>query len=184
MVKTEQQFFDAISQRSEEHQKAFDYAIKEKLYSQVGSIIRQELDSLIRLSYYECLSESDRQKIIKKFFAGEKVFPNDTTLVNGVDSKGLLNKLPQLGWAKHIYKVGCEFVHLTQLHNWEQGEPQLNFTNAERQDIKTNVDWWQKEYMKTDFVLDINFGFKDLAAAAPGIFNKLRVNLLSMLKRS
>jgi hypothetical protein len=182
LMKTENDFFEAIKQRSEEHQKAFDFAMKEKLYSQVGSIIRQELDSLIRLNYYRSLNFAKKQELLRNFFAGDKAFPSDKNLIAQFDPESLLYRLPFLGWAEHIYKVGCAFVHLTQMHNWEQGEPELTFTDEERKDIVMNVNWWQKEYMKTDFALKSDFSFTDLVAVAPGIFNKLRTNLLGEIK--
>lgn len=113
---TEEQFFEAIRQRSDEHQKAFDFAVREKMYSQMGSIIRQELDSFIRLDYYFELKETDRQEVIRKFFNNEKAFPRDSELV----------KRMQWGWLRHIYNVGCAFIHLSRYHT-SQNTPQLSF---------------------------------------------------------
>ncbi|MDR3186602.1 MAG: hypothetical protein LBU04_07395 [Christensenellaceae bacterium] len=111
----------------------------------MGAIIRQELDSFLRWDYFERLSEHEKQETLKKFLANEKrAFPTHATMLK---TNAIKYKLPSLddndelalrigaemtGWTEFIYYIGCSLIHLTQLHNNGNTEPQLTFSVEER----------------------------------------------------
>ena len=187
----ESQFFEAIKKRSDEHKKAFEFAVQEKLYGQMGAIIRQELDSLLRVDYFKRLSEQEKKDTLAKFLANEKrTFPSDA---NMLETNTIKYELPSkdcdeeielmlgamsMGWTRFIYSIGCSLIHLTQLHNSGEVEPQLAFTDEERREIVEGVNCWQKLAMKSSFRISQDFTFNDLVMAAPAAFHKLRSNLI------
>ena len=170
-------FYNAILKRSEENKKAFDLLMNEGLYSLVGSIIRLELDSLIRVCYINSLdSAKEKRDLIEQFLKGqrwqiEKRLVSDRKMVTHV-----VNNLG-LGWAEHIYDIGCAFIHLSPYHDWGSLLPTENLTQKQREEIVKHVEWNQKIKIK------LTFGFEELVQIAPGVLEKLRNTLQYELKR-
>lgn len=70
-----EKFISIISKRSNENLKSFNLLFSEKLYGNCMSVIRMELDTYIRLYYFEnnC---GDRESMLKSFFNGERLKTN------------------------------------------------------------------------------------------------------------
>jgi len=183
-TKNYQKFKDAIYKRSLENEQAFYLLSKQKLYTLIGVIIRLELDSLMRFCYLESL-EDDEEKdlLINQFLDGkrwelEKGFVTDRKMV-----EHMTNTL-MLGWALHIYDIGCAFVHLSPYHDWAINEPTRNLTIEQRQNIASNVNehvrcGLYKKYNKT---MKESFDFNDLVEISEDVFCKLKDNLRYELK--
>jgi hypothetical protein len=166
-----QTFINSIKSRMEENKKAFSLLMQEKLYSLIGSILRLELDSLIRMAYINSKKdESDKEVLLSQFINGnrwsyEKKLVTDRMMLNN-----LMCRLG-LGWAEPIYDICCAFIHLSPYHDWGEIEPTNNLTIENRKTIVEHV----KAHQHKD--LDLNFGFYDLVSIADGIFDKLQGNL-------
>jgi hypothetical protein len=163
-------FYRAILQRSQENEKALKYLMQEQLYSLIGSIIRLELDSLIRVCYVKSQDAATQEVLIEQFMQGrrwryERDLITDKQMVeNMVWTLGL-------GWAAPIYTIGCAFIHLSPYHDWGNSEPTNNFSQDERAEIIEHIEGHHKIKLSDDFT------FFDLVNVAPKVFEKLKSNL-------
>lgn len=167
-------FYNAIKTRSDENEKALQWLIQEKLYSLIGSIIRLELDSLIRLCYIKALeneNENEKNSLLEQFFNGERWSVEKQIITDRKMVTYVTNSL-MLGWVEPIYDIGCAFIHLSPYHDYANLNPTQNLSNAQRKTIVDHVESHHK------IRLDINFGFNELVNIAPLVFKKLRDNLL------
>lgn len=168
-------FYDAIKKRSDENQKALDWLLKEEIYSLVGSIIRMELDSLFRLSYFNSKNENEKESLLQQFklgqrWSGEKGIVTDRKVVQTL-AKSLL-----LDWATPIYDIGCAFIHLSPYHDWNNSkDPTRNIDNNTRKAIVEHIESHHQKQ------LSVEFTFYDLVSVAKDVFSKLRGNLLREL---
>lgn len=115
-------FSQSILNRSKENSESFACLYEKHLYGNCFSILRQELDSLIRIFYLLNIDNpSEREHYISLTLNGEKwsrfnergrrQFVTDREMVEITSGHRLM------GWANYVYKFGCGFIHLSQLHN-------------------------------------------------------------------
>jgi len=116
-------FSASIISRSKENNDAFECLYEKQLYGNCISILRQEVDSLIRIFYLLSYDDiEDRNLFISMTVSGEKwslinsngkrQFITDRDMVELTSSHKLF------GWANYVYKFGCSFIHLSRLHNY------------------------------------------------------------------
>lgn len=164
-------FFKIVLDRSNENKKALDILVGEQCYALVGSIIRMELDSLIRVYYFNNSKPERQEEMLKKFFDGDRWAPTDRRMIE--------NMPHSLGWARHIYDFCCAFIHLSPYHDWATSSDIPNLTREKRKSIVSEIREQQNDVWgyDTSLVIEENFGFEDLILFAPHIFKKLKANL-------
>ncbi len=164
-------FFDIVMARSNENAKALEMLIEIKCYALIGAILRMELDSLIRVHYFNNTDDEMQKTMLKNFFNNKKWTPTDRDMV-----KILSNSL---GWAKHIYDFCCAFIHLSPYHDWATTPNIPNLTIDKRCQIVTEIRQQQNDTWGYDTTLVIkeDFSFNELIPFVPHIFKKLRSNL-------
>ena len=115
-------FVSIISNRSKKNLESFNLLFNKRLYGNCMSIIRMELDSYIRLYYYQskCI---DREAILESFFNGERLKENSGAYLTD-------RKLVDFGQncigQDAIYNLACNFIHLSKFHDdydvvWRDG---------------------------------------------------------------
>lgn len=165
-------FTNAIRQRSDENNKALSWLMEEKLYSLVGSIIRMELDSLIRICYIKSISNEERRRMLFiQFFNGQR-WKFEKDIVTDRNMVSFIANNLGLRWAEPIYDIGCAFIHLSPYHDYMNLSPTSSLTNEQRKIIINHV----KDHHKIE--LEKDFSFIDLVGVAPLVYKKLRDNLL------
>src|SRR5690348_14381253 len=97
-------FCAIIRQRSKENAQAFSLLSTKNLTGQLFSILRQELDSMIRVIYLLQISDlAERHSLIALTLDSKKWKITDKQMV------GIANNLQ--GWTEYVYKFGCGFIH-------------------------------------------------------------------------
>lgn len=123
-------FCRQVRARSSEHRKAMN-ALR-ALPGQMVSILRQELDSLVRVVFL--LSQKDRRyrtRLIDDAVSGQKWTRRDSRkLVTDREMVDLADTLH--GWTKSVYAFGCAFIHLSNLHDYKTRDPLEQISAAER----------------------------------------------------
>ena len=126
-------FIAIVRQRSVENEVALNLMIKASILSQAISIIRQEIDSLVRLRYILSLDLTDRDTVIANFLRGSFRAPNGLTKLTDKDMVSFASRLE--GWPKVAYEFGCSFVHLSHLHAYRSQDPLEALEAAQRDKI-------------------------------------------------
>ena len=176
MEDIKKRFFDIVTARSNENEKALNLLLKARCYALVGAIIRLELDSLVRVHYFNNADDNKQGLLLHSFFNEGKWNINGKRIfdINMVD---ILTR--SLGWAIHIYHFCCAFIHLSPYHDWASTSNIPNLTYDKRKFIVSEIKLQQYD---TTLKIDEDFGFNELMPFAPHIFKKLRDNLLYEMK--
>ena len=100
-------FCDIVTQRSGEHSCAINILLQQQLYGQVISILRQELDSMVRVMFLLSISDLNlREHFINQTLEGIKwSYPNTKKVVTDKQMVDLADKF--YGWHFFVYKLGC-----------------------------------------------------------------------------
>lgn len=167
-------FLDQVKSRSAENIKAFKILLDSKLYGVALGLLRQELDSLIRISYlwHPETPVSVAQSLIEKSVRGEmwKVVNHNGKKVKVTD-RDMLNLANHLGgWEQVIYSFGCKLIHLSDYHLYLDKDPFYTLSNAEKEDIIGYLSAYHG-YYKSSII------FNDLIEYLPKIMGKLTDNI-------
>lgn len=122
MADIRRKYISLIQNRSEENKKALTLLFSQGLFGNCVSILRQELDSFIRVMYLGRISDFDeRERMMNQTLSGEKW----TVLTSNkkwkqITDKDMVEEANEFyGYIQYVYKFGCfhSFVRFPQLHS-------------------------------------------------------------------
>jgi hypothetical protein len=165
-----EKFIKQVENRSLENQNAFNLLYENECYGVCIGIIRQELDSLLRVSYLIefngwCFNEFAFELVKNSVESGEWRYLNNNKFKRVTD-KEMLDKG---GWESIVYDFGCGLIHLSNKHSYKHNSI-LNISQNEKEKI---IDYMKKyhDFDKTD--VDMN----DIVEYLPRIYKKIRENI-------
>jgi hypothetical protein len=147
--------------------------------SVMASILRQELDSMVRVIYLLSIQSLDeRNRLVAETLKGE-VWTVITS--NGkskkITDREMVDAANQLhGWALSVYKFGCAFIHLSNFHAYSDSNP-FEMLCADEQSYIINHLRHYHGGPSSD-----NPTFDELTEYFPRVFEKITGNLEFYLK--
>lgn len=169
-------FTQQIRRRSGEHARAIDMIAKVGLVAPAVSILRQEVDSLVRVIFLLAQPLAYREALIRASINGERWRrPNGRTAVTDREMVDLSMGL--IGWTQSVYKFGCAFVHLSNLHNYDVNDPLVKLPRSERDDILRHMRYYHGGPKSDHPSLD------DLLPFIPKALKKISANLEHYLEQ-
>ena len=181
MTTNTQTFCTMIRNRSGENRKAMQcFSWPHGVLSPALSILRQELDSMIRVIYLLTIKDLiERQRLIESTLRGEKwKIRTDKGRLRNVTDREMVDLSQQLqGWTQSVYKFGCAFIHLSDAHNHLTENPFDKLSKLEQQDILAHMRFYHRgpDHDNPDM--------SELALFVPMIFEKISSNLECYLKQ-
>lgn len=169
-------FCRQVRSRSAEHASAVRLLFHANHLGQVVSILRQELDSMIRTIYLLSICDRiERQRLIDSSVNG------GPWTVNGrkarITDKDMADRAGNFqGWTASAYKFGCSFIHLSAFHDYSDRDPFRSLPNSERQQILQHMRNYHGGPVGNDP------SFADIAKYFPAVFDKVSGNLACYLK--
>lgn len=140
------------------------------------SVLRQELDSLVRVVFV--LAQRDRayrRQLIGDSVSGRRWRRhNSQQLVTDREMVDLTDTLH--GWTKSVYSFGCAFIHLSNLHDHQARDPLEQITETERNAMLSHL----RQYHGGP--LGASPRFRDLIPYLPRVFSKISDNLECYVK--
>ena len=137
MTSTEK-FCQILRQRSKEHIAAGQLLFTNGYYGQLISILRQELDSLVRTVFLLSRDINTRQHFTDQTLQNIKwTHPNSRLIVTDRQMVDLTDQL--LGWTNSVYKLGCAFIHLSPMADYRNSNPFSQLTQTEADSIKQHL---------------------------------------------
>ena len=166
-----EQFCQILRNRSEEHKSAIVLLINNGLYGQAISILRQELDSLVRTIFLLNINSlPERLYYIQQTLNNEKwTKPSSKTLVTDKQMVELADTL--YGWSKSVYKLGCAFIHLSPLLDYKNTNPFSLLEETEKNDIKQHLNNYH------GFSLSSDLNMESINPYLTKVFDKVTNNL-------
>ncbi len=168
-------FCRQVRSRSTEHASAVRLLFHANHLGQVVSILRQELDSMIRTIYLLSIHDRiERQRLIDASVNGGQ------WTINGkktrITDKDMADRAEQFqGWTASVYKFGCAFIHLSAFHYYSDRDPFRILPNSERQEILQHMRSYHGGPIEDDP------SFADIAKYFPAVFDKVSNNLACYL---
>ncbi|TMP26124.1 hypothetical protein CWB99_19590 [Pseudoalteromonas rubra] len=161
-----------LRKRSAEHTEAISRV--EGLHGMVISILRQELDSMIRAIYLLNVSEpNELERLVEQTLNGEvwtvKTAKGKMAKVTDRDMVELSDELN--GWTRSVYKFGCSFVHFSNYHDYSSQNPFDQLSPDERSSILDHMRHYHGGPVGD------SPGFSELASYFPRVFKKVSENL-------
>lgn len=168
-------FVRQVRNRSVEYSRAFELVYDAQLYGQCISILRQELDSMVRVIYLLAQPINRRNELIESSVCGEK-----WTQINSrrrITDREMVDLAQILhGWTQSVYSFGCAFVHLSNLHHYNDRDSYLALPEKERTVILGHCRYYHHEPMAEEP------SFQDFLPILPRILEKVSCNLEGYLR--
>ncbi len=138
------------------------------------SILRQELDSMVRVIYLLSIEDvHERMRLIRQTLAGDKwsveTPKGKSRTVLDRDMVEIANDLN--GWTESVYKFGCAFIHLSDFHMHETDDPFKKLPDGERADVVRHLRHYHGgPFSDTPSIHELEF-------LLPDVFRKIHSNL-------
>jgi hypothetical protein len=169
-----QTFCRQVRSRSAEHRQAVQRL--DGLPGSVVSILRQELDSMVRVVFL--LAQKDREyrkALVEASVAGKKWTQNGSRKnVTDREMVELANGLQ--GWTESVYRFGCGFIHLSSLHDYHARDALRQLDEQERQAVLAHLRYYHGDPKQAEPT------FEDVVPLLPRVFEKIADNLECYLK--
>lgn len=166
------QFCRLIRARTKENREAVNLLLENRLYSVAFGILRQEIDSLIRVSYLNNISIGNSparaRALVRDLVEGDR-WQRTTVkgkLVNVTDREMLIAYQRAVGWEKLVYEFGCQLIHLSRFHDYRDSDP---IATMEEED-KLEIVGYLRQYHSFQ---EVSLTFEALVEYLPKIINKI-----------
>lgn len=171
-------FCNILRKRSEDNQQSFNVLYANRLYGNCFSVLRQELDSIVRAIYLLDISDIElRNNFILQTLNGEKwSYINEKCKKVIITDKIMVELADRLtSWVQSVYKFGCGFIHLSNFHNYETENPFAKLSIEERSSIIEHMRCYHGA------ILDHDSSMKDFIPYLPRVMDKISCNLKSQI---
>jgi hypothetical protein len=169
-----EKFCKIVRERSKENKLAIAMLSRAGLTGQIMSVLRQELDSMVRVIFLLSRDLDERNHLINLTLSGKKWKLRNNAKVTDKEMVELADTLN--GWTNSVYKFGCAFVHLSSFHEYAFNDPFENLESNEINSIKTHLN----NYHGFPMVTDLNM--KSISPYLPLVFDKIEGNLECYVK--
>ncbi len=171
-----EEFCRQIRARSTEYKKAILLLHDNNLPSQVVAILRQELDSMIRVIYLLTITDKEyRAGLVQASVEGNPwKKKNSQHKITDREMVDIANQLQ--GWTESVYKFGCGFIHLSNFHDYKERDPLAMISSGEKDAILKHMRYYHGGPLNPDPK------FSDLVDYLPRVFEKISDNLECYLK--
>ncbi|WP_248767828.1 hypothetical protein [Pseudomonas sp. MWU12-2345] len=143
-------FTRQVFSRSSDHKRAMRLLENANIPSQMIAILRQELDSMIRVVYLLNQEPSRRMALIEASVKGTQ-----WRHISGrgrVTDHEMVDLAQQLqGWTGSVYKFGCAFIHLSNLHDYNDRDPMRQISVEDRESILVHCRHYHGGPAHSDF---------------------------------
>lgn len=168
-------FRRSVEARSKEHHQAMGVAVALGWWAIVGTVLRMELDSMVRVLYL-LRTPGARQRILASCVAGggfkdggRRIQDRDMVAVAVADND----------WVSAVYEFGNKFVHLTDAHDYAEIDP---FSAYEHREEVIRYLNQHHRHRLPDRPLNNESTLADIALYAPYVLEKITSNLRNYLE--
>ena len=169
------QYAAIVTSRSNEHRRVLAALENVDARSIVFGVLRQELDSYIRVLYLLSVDTEERIHLLKQSLEGKKwTHLNKRSRITDRDMVEHSNRLD--GWSRNVYEFGCAFIHLSTFHKEGDHILYADESEAEVEKVRNHIMFYH------DVEIEIPIRLQQILEIAPQIFGKITDNLEGDLK--
>ena len=135
-------FCRQVRARSAEHREAIRLLQGSGVLSQMIAILRQELDSMVRVIFLISIADKTyRDQLLDASVNGEKwTIEGKSARVTDRQMVDLAQSLQ--GWTQSVYKFGCAFIHLSNFHDYGQRDPLSTLSSDEKANLLRHMRYY------------------------------------------
>ena len=174
-------FCELVRSRTQENKNGmFALHRGEEAISPMVSVLRQELDSMVRVIYLLSIQDLNlRETLISSTLEGKKwQIPTNNGKTKNITDKEMVELSQKLhGWSKSVYKFGCSFIHLSDFHNHTSQNP---FESLPQEEQKNIIEHMRYYHGGPDSDCPT---MKELSFYFPQVLEKISSNLECYLKQ-
>lgn len=134
-------FCRQVRARSAEHQQSLEPLIASGSVGVAVGLLRQELDSLIRVAYLSDLGVSSPTalSLIEDSVAGDQwTTSTNRGRTRRITDREMVDLAAQIGgWVRIIYSFGCKLIYLSNFHDHATSDPFTKIDPATTHEIST-----------------------------------------------
>lgn len=164
-------FCRQVRARSYENAEAIALLHRGGVTSQVVSVLRQELDSMVRVIFLLSIDDmAYRERLIKDSVEGRRWKTKDGK--KNITDKEMVDLANTLhGWTASVYKFGCAFIHLSNLHDHNDRDPTDGLAAVEKADLLHYLRYYHGGPTEQDPKM------RHIVPLLPSVFQKIASNL-------
>lgn len=165
-------FCEILRKRSSEHSVAMNRVCD--LPGMMASILRQELDSMVRAIYLLTIIDlEERKRLMMQTLSGEVwTIPTSRGRQRKITDRDMVELSNRLqGWTLSVYKFGCAFIHFSNFHDYSVSNPFESLSQIEQSDILNHLRYYHGGPHSN------NPSFEELSQYFPRVFEKIAGNL-------
>lgn len=137
-MQNHQLFLRQVRARTDEHKQSFELLYDAGHFGVCISIVRQEIDSLMRVAYLwapETPIEHVRMLIECSINSGEWMITRSDGKIVRVTDRTMLEDALTEGWEGAAYDFGCRLIHLSNAHSYKERDPTRSVSLEQRREI-------------------------------------------------
>jgi hypothetical protein len=177
MISSIDEYKKIVLQRLDENRKSFELLFGIKHYGNCISIMRQELDQVIKLLYLLNSTTNEQKQFIESSINNRKWFKVNRDNTKDYITEEVLTTYSETlnGWDKSIYEFGLAFGSLANTFNYGTRDPIKSIGENDKDKIYQYI----YEYHNKDFPKD--YDLSKLILELPTILNKISIQLQSYM---
>ena len=148
------EFCDTVRDRSKENWDAFNLLLQNGNYGVAIGLLRQEVDSLVRVAYLNSLNtnSNEQERLVHEFLKGERWHRiSDNGKKQWITDKEMVDL--EGGWVRIVYNFGCKLIHLSDYHSYNRSDPFQKINRVEKDEIIDYLNFYH-QYPFSDIRMD------------------------------
>jgi hypothetical protein len=142
-------------------------------------VLRQELDSMVRVIFLLSIEDSARRESLVRDAVNGQTWKSPRK--GRVTDREMVELAERLhGWTRSVYRFGCGFIHLSNLHDYRERDPLHDLSEEDKSDILGHLRQYHGGPASE------SPSFDEVARYLPRVFEKVASNLecyLNQLER-
>ena len=173
-------FHRLVQNRTKENMNSVNVLINSGNYSVAIGLLRQEIDTFVRLVYLAKVSDIEAKQLVSDLVAG-KQWQHKSGKGGRITDREMVNEAKQqYFWVEIAYEFGCKLIHLSEIHDYENIDP---FTRISINDKKEIISYLKSYHGYGETNIDIERFINFL----PMVINKIQGKVIQyndqLLKR-
>jgi hypothetical protein len=161
-------FLRTVRARSDEHWSSLEVLLRENKLAVATGLLRQEIDTFVRLVYLESLDDETAAGLIVDFMQGKQWTRKIGTKKCRITDREMVNAAKaSYFWVEIAYEFGCKLIHLSKIHDYRSVDP---FSTISPDDKRTIINFLRAyhQYQRHDIDLPCFVG------VLPKVMEKIR----------
>jgi len=132
-------FVRIVFERSGENQSSSELLLKEAKYGVAIGLLRQEIDTFVRVTYLNEVSKAEAIRLINEFDNGHQWTYIDSK--RRITDRDMVNIAKQYYfWIEKAYEFGCKLIHLSEFYDYKHKDPFLSISLGDKKEIIKYLD--------------------------------------------